>query len=223
MSWRRLFTRYLPAALLLLCAAVALGTWRARSQQLAVPSAPRIEIDQQAVANRLAGAVRLRTISEEAPSPQSLAQNRAQLLRLHDYLAQSFPNLHRELQREVVGDYSLLYTWKGQDPAARPILLMAHQDVVPIAPGTEAQWHADPFGGEIRDGFVWGRGAWDDKGNLMAELEAVEALVSKGFKPQRTIYLAFGHDEENGGAEVANHDRLQGIERALNHVGVERG
>jgi carboxypeptidase PM20D1 len=203
MNLRRLFTRFLPSALLLLCMAVALGTWRARSHQLVVAAGPRIDIDTQAIAARLAGAVRLRTLSEEAPSPQSLAQSRAELLRLHDYLAQSFPQLHRELQREVIGDYSLLYTWKGQDPVARPILLMAHQDVVPIAPGTETQWHADPFGGEIRDGFVWGRGAWDDKGNLMAQLEAVEALLGKGFKPQRTIYLAFGHDEENGGADGA--------------------
>ncbi len=200
---RRLFTRYLPAALLLLCAVVAIVTLRTRSRQSAAPEAGQLVIDQQAVAGRLAGAVRLRTISEEAPSPQNLAQSRAELLRLHDYLAHSFPNLHRELQRELVGGYSLLYTWKGLDAAAKPILLMAHQDVVPIAPGTESQWHAEPFGGEIRDGFVWGRGAWDDKGNLMAILEAVESLVSAGFKPQRTIYLAFGHDEENGGAEGA--------------------
>jgi acetylornithine deacetylase/succinyl-diaminopimelate desuccinylase-like protein len=105
--------------------------------------------------------------------------------------------------RETVGGYSLLYTWPGTDAGAKPILLMAHQDVVPIAPGTEASWHADPFGGEIRDGFVWGRGSWDDKGNLLAMLEAVDRLVASGFKPRRTIYLAFGHDEENGGADGA--------------------
>ena len=57
-----------------------------------------------------------------------------------------------------------------------------------------------PLSGEIRDGFIWGRGSWDDKGNLLAILEAVESLVVSGFKPRRTIYLAFGHDEENGGA-----------------------
>src|ERR1700730_12585230 len=98
----------------------------------------------------------------------------------------------------------MLYTWVGQDARSKPILLMAHQDVVPVAPGTENQWHADPFGGEIREGFIWGRGAWDDKGNLMAILEAVDSLAAAGFKPRRTIYLAFGHDEENGGAEGAS-------------------
>jgi carboxypeptidase PM20D1 len=70
--------------------------------------------------------------------------------------------------------------------------------VVPIAPGTESQWLHPPFAGDIADGFVWGRGSWDDKGNVLAILEAVEMLVSQGFVPQHTVYLAFGHDEETG-------------------------
>jgi len=196
---RVLLTRYLPAALALLCVALIVNTLRQGSRQIAVVVLPRVAVDEPAVAARLAGAVRLRTVSEEAPA---LAPTQA-LLALHDYLTRSFPGVHRTLGRELVGGYSLLYTWVGSDPTARPLLLMAHQDVVPVAPGTETQWHADPFGGEIRDGFVWGRGAWDDKGNLLAILEAVEALVNDGFKPRRTVYLAFGHDEENGGQQGA--------------------
>jgi carboxypeptidase PM20D1 len=164
-----------------------------------MPAAPALAIDADAAARRLAGAVRLRTISYEAPSPES----RAALLALHRYLADTFPHVHASLSREVIHDYSLLFRWDGTDPSAPPALLMAHQDVVPVAPGTETQWHADPFGGEIRDGFVWGRGTWDDKGNLMAILEAVELLTAEGFRPKRTLYLAFGHDEENGGSEGA--------------------
>jgi carboxypeptidase PM20D1 len=188
-------------ALLLVALAVALavGTMRHGSRQLRVPAAPALAVDEAAAAERLAGAVRFRTVSYEAPS----AASRDELTKLHGYLERSFPHAHAVLQREVVGGYSLLYTWPGRDPAAKPILLMAHQDVVPVAPGTEGSWHADPFGGEIRDGFVWGRGTWDDKGNLMAILEAVELLAAQGFAPRQTIYLAFGHDEENGGREGA--------------------
>lgn len=189
----------LTVAIAVLLGGLALNTARQRSRQVTVPAAALAPIDVQAAAERLAGAVRLRTISFESPSEQSLAE----LLKLHTYLAQAFPNAHRAMTREIVGGYSLLYTWNGEQPSAKPILLMAHQDVVPIAPGTEDRWHADPFGGEIRDGFVWGRGSWDDKGNLMAILEAVDALVAAGFKPRRTIYLAFGHDEENGGENGA--------------------
>jgi carboxypeptidase PM20D1 len=79
----------------------------------------------------------------------------------------------------VVNDLSLLYTWKGTDPQAKPIALMAHQDVVPIAPGTEkASGRSTPFAGEVKDGYIWGRGTWDDKGNLFAQLEAVELLLA---------------------------------------------
>ncbi|HXR24403.1 MAG TPA: M20/M25/M40 family metallo-hydrolase, partial [Candidatus Binataceae bacterium] len=189
----------LAVAMAALLGALAVNTASQRSRQVTVPAAALAPLDVQAAAQRLAGAVQLRTISYEAPSEES----RAELLKLHAYLAQAFPNAHRAMTREVVGGYSLLYTWTGEQPNAKPILLMAHQDVVPIAPGTETQWHADPFGGEIRDGFVWGRGSWDDKGNLMAILEAVDALAAAGFKPRHTIYLAFGHDEENGGENGA--------------------
>jgi carboxypeptidase PM20D1 len=185
--------------LVVLAAVLAINTARHRSRQITAPAAARAAIDERAVSERLAGAVRFRTISYEPPS----AVSRSELLKLHRYLAESFPKTHAALTLEIVGGYSLLYTWAGQDAGAQPILLMAHQDVVPVAPGTEGRWHADPFGGAIRDGFIWGRGAWDDKGNLMAILEAVESLAAAGFKPRRTVYLAFGHDEENGGEEGA--------------------
>jgi len=189
----------LVAGCVAIVAAVCFNTIRLGSRQLVVAPLAPPAIDAQGAAERLAGAVRLRTISYETPS----AESRGELLKLHAYLAQVFPRTHAVLRREIVAAYSLLYTWTGQDPAAPPIVLMAHQDVVPVAPGTEGEWHAAPFSGAIQDGFVWGRGAWDDKGSLMAILEAVESLATAGFTPRRTLYLAFGHDEENGGQEGA--------------------
>ena len=67
---------------------------------------------------------------------------------------------------------------------------------MPVAPGTEKDWQQPPFDGVIADGFIWGRGSWDDKGNLYAMLEAAETMAKAGFRPKRTIYFAFGHDEE---------------------------
>ena len=89
-------------------------------------------------------------------------------------------------RREVIGGYSLLYSWEGADPKARPIALLAHQDVVPVAPGTEKDWQQQPYDGVIAGGFIWGRGSWDDKGNLYSMLEAAEALAKEGFRPKRT-------------------------------------
>jgi carboxypeptidase PM20D1 len=111
--------------------------------------------------------------------------------------------VHDKLKLEIVGKYSLVYTWPGTDPAAKPILLMAHQDVVPVSPGTDKLWHAQPFAGEVKDGQVWGRGAWDDKSRVIAQLEAVEMLLAQGFQPRQTVVLAFGHDEEVGGPRGA--------------------
>ena len=181
--------------LLLLAAAVAVNTLRQGSRQLQVAPAPPLALDEAGLAQRLAGAIRFRTISSHADAQLNADQFRG----LHAYLQQRYPRVHATLKRELVGDLSLLYTWPGSDGTAAPILLMAHQDVVPIAPGTEATWQSPPFGGQVQDGFIWGRGAWDDKGNLIAQLEAVELLLAGGFQPRQTVYLAFGADEEVGG------------------------
>jgi len=133
----------------------------------------------------------------------SSAFDGAEFSRFQDYLRRSFPKLHARLKREVTNGYSLLYEWRGTDTTLQPILLLAHQDVVPVEAGTEGGWTEPPFAGRIADGYVWRRGAMDDKGNLLAVLEAVERLVADGTTPRRTIYLAFGHDEEVGGRHGA--------------------
>ena len=107
--------------------------------------------------------------------------------------------MHAQLKREEIAGGSLLYTWAGADPSAPALLLTAHQDVVPVEAGSEGKWSAPPFSGAVANGFVTGRGAIDDKSSLMAILEAIERLLARGYRPQRTIYLAFGHDEERGG------------------------
>ena len=190
----------LLALLLLLAAAVVFNTLRQGSRQIEVPPAPAIAINEQGVAEALAASLRFKTVS----SHDDPKLNADQFLALHGYLQQRFPKVHAGLKREVVGELSLLYTWPGSDAKAKPLLLMAHQDVVPIAPGTESTWQAVPFAGEVKDGFVWGRGAWDDKANLIAQMEAVEMLLASGFKPRQTIYLALGADEEVGGQRGAH-------------------
>ena len=187
------------ALVALLVAAVVVNTLRQGSRQVDVPPFALMAIDEKAAGESLAAAVRAKTVS----SPTDAALNADQFALLHAHLQARYPTLHEAMKREVVAGLSLLYTWPGSDPAAKPILLMAHQDVVPVAPGTEKDWQAEPFAGTLRDGFVWGRGAWDDKANLISQMEAIELLANAGFKPKRTIYLAFGADEEVGGLRGA--------------------
>ena len=101
---------------------------------------------------------------------------------------------------EKILTHAMLMTWTGTDASLPPVILMAHQDVVPVNPGTDADWTHGPFGGVVADGYIWGRGAMDDKGSLIAILEAGEALAKSSWAPKRTVIFAFGHDEEVSGA-----------------------
>jgi carboxypeptidase PM20D1 len=187
----------LLALLLALALAVGVNTARLSSRQIDPPPFKPVAVDEAAAAASLAVAVRATTVTDENEPDK----NAAAFDELQGHLRQHYPLVHAKLKREVVGPRSLLYTWEGSDPKAKPVALMAHQDVVPVAPGTEGQWQVPPFEGSVQDGFVWGRGAWDDKGNLIAELEAVERLLAAGFRPARTVYLIFGADEEIGGEQ----------------------
>lgn len=149
------------------------------------------------VADRLAELVRIQTVSHDERPPAAEA-----FAALRDWLEASYPATHASLTREVVADHSLLYTWQGRSDLD-PVLLMAHLDVVPVEPGTEEEWTKPPFAAEQADGYLWGRGAMDDKASVVGIFEATEVLVQEGFQPERTVHLAFGHDEEIGGRQGA--------------------
>ena len=145
------------------------------------------DVDGDAAAERLAQLVRIPTISRDAAEVDAAA-----FARFRERLAELYPRTFAALELEVLGAGALLLRWRsGSD--APPLVLMAHYDVVPV----EGQdWHDDPFSGRIAEGLVHGRGAIDDKGALVAVLEAVEQLVARGFTPARDVYLSFGDDEE---------------------------
>lgn len=151
------------------------------------------------LAERLSKAVQFQTISYDDRSKF----NKKVFRDFQKFLERSFPNVHAALKKEIIGDYSLLYTWKGRDDKGLPVLLAAHMDVVPAESEQGKNWTYPPFQGRIADGFVWGRGTLDDKVSVLGMLEAAEKLIREGFVPHRTIYIAFGHDEEIGGQQGA--------------------
>lgn len=114
-------------------------------------------------------------------------------------LERLYPLMHARLEREVVAGHSLLYRWPGRTDAA-PLLLLAHQDVVPVE---GQQWRHPPFAAEVvgegADATIHARGAIDDKGALVAIVEAVEQALAEGVVPETDVWLAFGHDEETRG------------------------
>lgn len=144
---------------------------------------------------RLAGALRFQTISKQDVS----LQDNSQFTGFHQYLQQTFPEVHSKLEKENVAGFNLLFRWAGKNNSLKPVLLMSHQDVVPVESGTEQLWKSPPFAGNIVNGELYGRGSMDDKCGVMGILEAAEMLLRENYSPQRTIYFAFGADEENMG------------------------
>ncbi len=158
-------------------------------------------ISAERAAARLGEAIGFRTVTTEAGDPKPGEEG--PWLALHDWLAATYPAIHAATTRETVAGYSLLYTWAGSDASLDPVILMAHQDVVPVNPGTDGDWTRPPFAGDIVDGVVYGRGALDDKSAIVAIMEAAEALAVSGFQPRRTVHFMFGHDEEVSGSGAA--------------------
>lgn len=170
-----------------------------QSRQIEADPLSPIKIDELRGLDRLAEALRFSTVSFDEKTPPDAEQ----FLGFIDFLESNYPRLHSALEQERINNYSLLYTWRGSDPEAKPLLLAAHYDVVPVTPGTESEWTRPPFSGQVEGGYLYGRGSIDDKSSLIGICEAVETLLAQGFHPKRTVLLAFGHDEEIGGSKGA--------------------
>jgi len=174
----------------------------------------QVDVDGQSVAERLGLAVQYKTIANH--DPDKIDANA--FLGLHRLFRTLYPQVHAQLKLETVNDFSLLYTWEGQNPDLKPIMLISHLDVVPANEDDDSGWTYPPFSGELAEGYVWGRGSLDVKNGVIGILEAVEHLLKQDFQPERTVYLAFGHDEEIGGQKGAT-----AIAELLESRGVEAG
>jgi carboxypeptidase PM20D1 len=147
---------------------------------------------------KLQALVRIPTVSDRDPARVDTDA----FHRLHDELRTQFPLLHERLERTRVGSHGLLFHWPGSG-SDRPVVLMAHLDVVPV--DESAPWQHPAFSAEVVDGAIWGRGTLDDKGCVAAICEAVERLLETGHRPAQDVWLSFGCDEEVSGptAEAA--------------------
>jgi carboxypeptidase PM20D1 len=153
------------------------------------------EVEAPVVAEHLASIIQCETVSMLDDNPASRRPFYELQLKLHEM----YPRLHATLEQMIFNDFTLLYTWKGKNPDLPAAVFMAHQDVVPAAPDSLEEWEYPPFSGAVADGYVWGRGTLDIKSQVIGLMESVESLLKTDYQPERTIYLAFGHDEEIGG------------------------
>lgn len=211
----RVFFRLLGLALLVLAAVLVVNTLRVPRHQLGPQAPPAPAAVPDSAVARLAAAVRIPTVS----TTDFAQTDTAQFGRFVAFLRHAFPRVHRALACQKFNTYGLLYEWRGRNPALKPLLLLAHYDVVPVQPGSEAQWHQPPFAGNVAGGYLYGRGTLDDKLNVLGQLEAVDYLMQHNFQPERTVLLAFGQDEETlgqrGAAAIAAALQRRGVRPEL--------
>ncbi len=193
---RRLLFRFFLFVLVILIGIICLNTLRFSSRQISSPAIELLPIGD-GVLQRLSSAVQIPTVSY-ADRIDTTA-----FLQLREFFDSTYLRVNQELEHYAVNDFSRVYYWPGKNPKLKPILMMAHLDVVPVEKKTESEWEEAPFGGLIKGDFIWGRGTLDDKMNALGMLEAIDLLLQADYQPDRGLYLAFGHDEEVGGRNGA--------------------
>jgi carboxypeptidase PM20D1 len=158
------------------------------------------------------------------------------------YLNEQYPRVFERLEKTVINKYQIVLRWKGSNESLKPILFMSHYDVVhpgphdyehddeysgqnmfdlhdeelPLPMEEFTNWEQPPFGGVVKNGRIYGRGAIDMKSVLFALLESVDALLAQGTTPERDIYIALNPDEEVGGlrgaAKMAEYFKDKGMQ-----------
>jgi Gly-Xaa carboxypeptidase len=163
------------------------------------------DVFRNASIQRLAGAVQIPTMSYDDLGAIGEDDRWDVFYDLARYLEETYPKVYSTFTVDKVNTHGLAFTWLGNDITRKPLLLMAHQDVVPVPKDTIPAWTHPPFSGFYDGKLIWGRGSSDCKNSLTGILDALEQLIIAGFAPTRSIVLAFGFDEEISGRRGAGH------------------
>jgi carboxypeptidase PM20D1 len=185
--------------LLVFIGILLMNTFTFKSKQIQYPAISKIAIEDSVV-GRFSEVIQIPTISYDDASKIDSSAFR----RIHKFIESKYPLCNLKLKKQIINKFSLVFEWEGQDKSLSPALLLAHLDVVPVS----GKWGEEPFSGKIKDNYIWGRGTLDDKVSVFGILEAVESLLQQNFTPQRSIILAFGHDEETMGKNGASQINL---------------
>ena len=143
-------------------------------------------------------------------------RDNSQFTLFQDTLVRLYPRVHETMDVTRLDEFGLIYHWKGSDSQKKPVLFLAHYDVVPAEEEGNESWQEDPFGAAIKSNVLWGRGTLDIKTQLAFQLETAEQLLARNWTPERDIWFAFGGDEEisgqDGAGKIAARFKEQGLE-----------
>ncbi len=231
-----LITAGILLAAVVITLAIRTVTYGFGSERKNTAAAPAITArPSDAALERFAGGLRIPTVSSQDYDDTDFRPFDEFIVYLHE----SYPRIYENMETSTVGKYGLLFRWKGRDDSLQPVLFLSHYDVVPVTgydPSTDTgketvfrpddtplppisavaeTWDYPPFSGAVAEGRIYGRGSLDMKCMLFALLESADSLISEGFRPERDIWFAFGHDEEvsgrNGALRMAEYFKDRGI------------
>ena len=188
----------LTALLVIFIAYLLFNAFSFKSVQIKADPVAKLEIDAMSIEN-FSNAIKIKTVSPE----NEIDFDSIQFHDFNTFLKRTYPLADSILEKKTFNSFSFLYKWNGSDTSLKPIVLMAHLDVVPVIEENLPDWKHNPFGGEIINDTIWGRGTIDDKIGVIGIMESIELLLKQHFKPQRSIYVVLGHDEEIGGLRGA--------------------
>lgn len=199
MKFLKRITLWALLLLVLLAVYVLINTFRTTSKQIKADKIDVVKLSELSK-ERFSEAIAIKTVS-----PEDIADfDSIQFDAFNQFLKTSYPLTDSLLGHKVFNNYSHLYKWEGSAAELKPVILMAHLDVVPVIDQNIQYWREDPFAGTITNDTIWGRGTIDDKIGIVGLMESIEYLLEKGYQPERSILFAFGHDEEIGGSLGAN-------------------
>ncbi len=181
----------LLAAVILLIAVLLIRTIRFRPAPLPeIPDAP-VETDREKIVRDMQDMIRCKTVSNRDSALMDLAE----FEKFQQLLEERFPLIHQRCSLQKIGLTGLLYHLPGKS-SEKSAVCMAHYDVVPV---DEDGWSKPAFEGVLKDDILWGRGTLDTKATLCGVMEALEALLAKGYTPAHELYLSFSGEEEVDG------------------------
>ncbi|MDP3493551.1 MAG: hypothetical protein Q8R82_10580, partial [Hyphomonadaceae bacterium] len=155
----KLALKILGGVVLVLAIVVGVALWRTTQfgakpdtqTVITLPEPPPIDV--AAAAEMLGAAIRIQTVTYASGDPKPGADQ--PWIDLQAALQTRYPAIFAKMTLEKILTHAMLMTWTGTDPSLPPVILMAHQDVVPVNPGTDADWTHGPFGGVVADGYIW--------------------------------------------------------------------
>ena len=184
------------ALLVLFLAVIIVRTLSFKPKACIEISHEKIEFDREKAVENLRELVRYKTVSYA----DSSLEDDAEFKKLIDALPKLYPNVFKVCSFETLPDRALLFKWKGRNNG-NPAVLMAHYDVVPV---NEEMWDKPPFGADLIDGVIWGRGTLDTKVTFNGVLFSADTLIAEGFVPENDVYFAFSGGEEINGRGAVN-------------------